>query len=472
MTESQLYAKVPGQLIIVGFGSIGQGTLPLILRHFDVPRDAITIISADSLGREIAEGYGISFVQKELTVDNFRDVLSPLLKSGSFLLNLSVNVSSVALIGLCQERNVLYLDTCIEPWDGGYTDPTVPPEQRTNYMLREGALALRKRYPKGPTAVLAHGANPGMVSHFVKKALLQIATDIFGEIATPRTRQEWGELLQRTGVKVIHIAERDTQVASVPKKRGEFVNTWSVKGFVGEGCQPAELGWGSHERHWPADGIKHTLGCGAAIYLNRPGASVRVRSWTPDEGPYHGFLITHNEAISIADYFTVRSGESVDFRPTVHYAYHPCDDAVKSVHELAGKNWQMPQRYRILLDEIIGGYDELGVLLMGHAKNAYWYGSYLSTERARELAPYNSATTLQVTSSVIAGMAWALRHPDRGIVEADEMDHHEVLEMALPYLGTVKGEYSDWTPLQQLHALFPVDVDKSDPWQFKNFLVV
>ena len=52
-------------------------------------------------------------------------------------------------------------------------------------------------------------------------------------------------------MKVIHIAERDTQTASVAKQRGEFVNTWSIDGFVGEGNQPAELGWGTHEKSLP-----------------------------------------------------------------------------------------------------------------------------------------------------------------------------------------------------------------------------
>ena len=57
---------------------------------------------------------------------------------------------------------------------------------------------------------------------------------------------------QRLGVKGIHIAERDTQRARDPKPRGMFVNTWSVEGFVSEGLQPAELGWGTHEKALPA----------------------------------------------------------------------------------------------------------------------------------------------------------------------------------------------------------------------------
>ena len=100
--------------------------------------------------------------------------------------------------------------------------------------------------------MVAHGANPGLVSHFVKQALLNLAADTGVETAVPANRTGWGALAKSLGVKVIHIAERDTQVANIAKQRGEFVNTWSIDGFVGEGCQPAELGWGTHEKALPA----------------------------------------------------------------------------------------------------------------------------------------------------------------------------------------------------------------------------
>ena len=88
-----------------------------------------------------------------------------------------------------------------------------------------------------------------------------------------------------------------------------------MDGFVSEGCQPAELGWGTHERNFPRDGKRHDFGSGAAIYLGQPGAATRVRTWTPLAGTIHGFLITHGEAISIADYYTVREHGEVLYRP-------------------------------------------------------------------------------------------------------------------------------------------------------------
>jgi homospermidine synthase len=460
-----------GRLVVLGFGSIGQGVLPLILRHIDMPRENVVVVTAEERGREVAAGLGIRFVVEPITRENYRSVLGGLLAKGDFLLNLSVDVSSVALIELAHELGALYLDTCIEPWAGGYTDPSLTPSQRSNYALRESALALAPRFAGGPTAVLTHGANPGLVSHFVKEALLTIAHDTGHAAPTPRDRVGWARFARDLGIKVIHIAERDTQVADQPKRPGEFVNTWSIDGFVGEGSQPAELGWGTHERHFPDDARRHGFGCDAAIYLMRPGASTRVRTWTPLEGPLHGFLVTHNESISIADYYSLSEGGTVRYRPTVHYAYHPCDDAVLSLHELAGKNWTLQANKRLMMAEIAKGIDELGVLLMGHARGAYWFGSRLSIDEARALVPHNNATSLQVTAAVLAGLIWAIENPDAGVVEADSLDHARILEIARPYLGEVVGAYSDWTPLEGRGALFPEAVDASDPWQFKNFRV-
>merc|ERR1719454_2014351 len=138
----------------------------------------------------------------------------------------------------CNKRGVLYTDTVVEPWLGAYTDASV---------------------------------SPGMVSHFVKQALVNIAKDTGLGDVDPKTKREWGELAQRLGIKTIHIAERDTQVREKPKEVGEFVNTWSIDGFISEGCQPSEMGWGTHEKQLPPDGHHHTVGSKSAIWLNQPG---------------------------------------------------------------------------------------------------------------------------------------------------------------------------------------------------------
>ena len=476
MTDWPSHGRIEGAIVMIGFGSIGRGTLPLIERHFQFDKSKFVVIGPDDSDRKLLDERGIAFVHLAITRDNYREVLRKYLTAGEgqgFCVNLSVDTSSLDLMKFCRELGALYIDTVVEPWPGFYFDKTRGNESRTNYALRETVLAERRANPGGSTAVSCCGANPGMVSWFVKQALVNLARDLGDAAAEPTTREGWGQLAKRLGVKGIHIAERDTQRAKQPKPRNVFVNTWSVEGFLSEGMQPAELGWGTHEKWAPANAGFHKDGCGAAIYINQPGANTRVRSWTPTAQAQFGFLVTHNEAISIADYLTVRDdkGEAI-YRPTCHYAYHPCDDAVLSLHELFGRAGKVqPENHILGQAEIADGIDELGVLLFGHGKNAYWYGSQLSVEEAREIAPYQNATGMQVTSAVLAGMVWALENPNAGIVEADEMDYKRCLEVQTPYLGPVVGVYTDWTPLTDRPGLFPEDIDTSDPWQFRNILV-
>jgi len=473
-----IHGTIAGPIVMIGFGSIGRGTLPLIERHFKYDPSRFVVIDPRDDDAAILRERGIRFIQEAVTRKNYKELLKPLLTAGEgqgFCVNLSVDTSSLDLMKFCRSLNVLYIDTVVEPWLGFYWDTKAGTEARSNYALRETVRAEKARNPGGSTAVSCCGANPGLVSWFVKQALVNLAYDSGMDFQEPGPDDQpgWAKLMKKVGVKGIHIAERDTQRAKHPKPLNVFWNTWSVEGFLSEGMQPAELGWGTHEKWMPKNGRKHKKGCKAAIYLEQPGAATRVRSWCPTPGAQFGFLVTHNESISIADYFTAknRAGE-VTYRPTCHYAYHPCNDAVLSLHELFGAAGKQQDKLHVLDEnELEDGIDELGVLLYGHKRNAYWYGSQLSLEETRKLAPYQNATGMQVTSAVLAGMVWALENPAAGIVEADEMDYRRCLDVQLPYLGPVRGYYTDWTPLAGRPGMFPEDIDKRDPWQFRNFFV-
>lgn len=467
----KIHGHIDGPIVMVGFGSIGRGTLPLIERHFTYDRTAFTVIEPSSDHAVFLAEKGIRHLPLALTRENMREVLSGLFPDcKGFVVNLSVDVGSVDMMALCQELGVLYIDTVVEPWAGHYFETSKGNAARTNYALREEARALARRSVGGPTAVSCCGANPGMVSWLLKEALLRLAADCGRAVAAPATREGWAMLMRDLGVRGLHVSERDTQITARPRPAGVFVNTWSVEGFLAETFQPAELGWGTHEKKLPALAHRFDHGPGYAIWIDRPGGETRVRSWCPTDGPQYGLLITHNEALSIADYFTVRNGETVQYRPTCHYAYHPCNDAVLSLYETSGAG-VLPEAHHILTaEEVVSGEDDLGLLIYGHEKGALWYGSRLTIERARDLAPGQNATGLQVTSAVLAGMVWALENPRAGIVETDEMDHARCLEVQRHYLGRIEAHYTDWTPLKNRINSFPEDRDDSDPWQFSNFL--
>lgn len=460
-----------GHIIIVGFGSIGKAVLPLITRHLELNKDSIKVISPDNINQKIAESYGAFFLHGGLTPDNYESVLGAILSNQTeraFIVNLSNEVSSKDLTRFAANNNAYYIDTVVEPWPGFYFNNSLSKSEQSNYALRESLHQLKSELINTPTAISCCGANPGMVSWLLKKALLNIANDTNLHYEKPQNKRQWAELMQRLEIKGVHIAEKDTQIANLVRKPGVFLNTWSGTGCMAECLQPAELGWGTHEVELPQDGHHHNHGNRAAIYLDEPGGSTKVRTWTPTAGSHFGFLVTHNEAISISDYYTIEDGEKVTYRPTCHYSYHPTDATVESLDELFEKRNQSPQtEIKIITeDEIVGGADELGVLLYGNKNGAYWYGSRLTIDEARSLAPHQNATGMQVSSSVLAGIFYALNHPNEGLVEADEMDFEECLEIQKGYLGNIDGHYTDWTPRDEISI--PADADH---WQFSHIRI-
>src|SRR5690606_23534688 len=356
-----------GRIIIIGCGSIGQGILPLIKRHVSLEGEGrLVVLSADEQGRVLAEDCGAHYEHAHLTPSNHRRVLGRHVKAGDLVLNLSVNVSSLDLVRFCADKDVLYVDTSIEPWPGVYANPMLDMRLRTNFVIREKALQLAAELgPDAPTAVVDHGANPGMVSHFVKRALLDLDRILRAGRAKPTSREEWAALARDLEIQVIQIAERDTQVSDHAKRHGEFVNTWSIDGFVDELMQPSEVAVGVHELNLPRRARQHRAESGT-IYLPRPGGGTFARSWTPSVGGYQGMLVTHDEVFSIADYLPLREEGGFSYRPMVMFVYLPCDDGMLSALELEGRGWKMQPSSRRLGRDIADGMDELGVLLAGH----------------------------------------------------------------------------------------------------------
>ena len=62
MPAAGKYVHFLKRMVILGFGSIGQGVLPLILRHIDIEPSQITIVTAEERGHSEAREYGIKFV--------------------------------------------------------------------------------------------------------------------------------------------------------------------------------------------------------------------------------------------------------------------------------------------------------------------------------------------------------------------------------------------------------------------------
>lgn len=480
-------AQFENRVLFVGFGSVAQCTLPILLKHLPVSHKNITVMDFVDVEPQLKPWIeqGVNFVKNKVTEENIHTLLPQYLSPGDILIDLAWNIDCCAILDWCHNHGVRYLNTSVEVWDPYKDAETVHPTKKTLYWRHMNVRRMISGWKStGPTAVLEHGANPGLISHFTKQGLIDIAQALLDEKKVNRERSEllttliqekkFNHLAMELGVKVIHCSERDTQISNRPKEVDEFVNTWSVEGFREEGTTTAEMGWGTHEKTLPQLAVQHPEGPKNQICLAKMGMNTWVRSWVPNYD-IHGMVVRHGEAFTISDKLTVWENNKAIYRPTVHYAYCPSDVAIASLNELRGNNYNLQSRIRIMNDEITQGEDILGSLIMGHQYNSWWVGSALSIEESRRLVPHQNATTMQVAIAVVAAVMWMVENPEKGVVVPDELPHEFVLNIAKPYLGRFISTRSDWTPLKQIKNFFAkectLDLDFEDPWQFKNFSV-
>jgi homospermidine synthase len=475
------------KVLFVGYGSVAQCTLPLIFKHLKISPSNVTVMDFEDRAAALKSwtDQGVTFVQEKIVPENMGPVLDKHVGRGDIVIDLAWNIDCAEIVQYCHDNGVLYLNTSVEVWDPYKGMETAPPQHRTLYHRHMNLRAMKSRWQTpGTTAVLEHGANPGLISHWTRHGLFAIADRGLAEnkfegaskeaVTQARKDRDFARLSQALGVKVIHCSEWDTQITNKPKEVGEFTNTWSVEGFREEGIATAEMGWGTHEKTLPPNAFQHENGPKNQICLARMGINTWVRTWIPGH-EIHGMVVRHGEAFTISDNLTVWEGPDAVYRPTVHYAYCPSDVALASLTELRGNNYELQPRVRIMGDEIISGEDTLGALIMGHPYQSWWVGSRLSIEQSRKLVPNQNATTLQVAISVVAATLWMIENPEKGICVPDNLPHETILEIANPYLGEFISTPSDWTPLKSLKNIFQgyvkPDLDLQDPWQFKNFAV-
>jgi homospermidine synthase len=216
----------------------------LYKKHLKFKPGNITIMDKNS---KKIEGYSnkyptINFVKFEVTKDNYKDTINKYLGKDDVLIDLAWYISTPALLELCHEKGIHFVNTAIEAW---YEDDDckskLPKECETLYRHQHAVRKTATEWGnKGATAVVSHGANPGWVSHAMKLSLRDWINFLIKQNSNDTNvkkakeylaKGEYNEAARLLNVQVIHIAERDTQISKDPKHVGEFCCTWSCTGL-------------------------------------------------------------------------------------------------------------------------------------------------------------------------------------------------------------------------------------------------
>lgn len=462
------------KLLLLGHGCVGSTFLVLLLRHGIIPASNILVIDKkEEALKKVPKGVETRHVN--IRKKNYKKEILSFLGEGDILVDLAYYINTMVLLQLCNENNIHYVNTAVEYWYDDDEDLESPdPRTQTLYERQMNLQEVISKFQTKPTAIITHGANPGWVSHFVKEALVDMARHLEknNQLSDYKIekynrwieKRDYPSLAKDLDIQVIHISEKDSQLVRTPKPKGVFRNTWSAIGFVEEGVAPSELGWGTHESQ--DIGVHYDSGPKNQIALRSRGINTWVKTWVPS-GPLIGMIVRHEEAYSISKYLT-KDG----YRPTVHYAYLPCQDALASLSEIQDKIMlenEIPYYDEEILNvEITEGKDELGVLLFSK-KLTWWRGSMLDIEEARMLIPEQSATSIQVGISVLAAVMYILQHPEEGVIHPEEMNHLDVMWLIEAYLGPVKSTSVKWSPLDS-SAVYK-KMNHKNPFCFENFVV-
>lgn len=432
-------------ILILGCGSIGRCTVQLLLQlHLQSPSQ-ITIIDSLDQSFYIKEAIqsGVKFCQRTITPTNFRELISEYLHEGDVLIDLTTCIDTYELVDFCHKAKILFLNTCIECWDIAMGGVDIPLFARQSNLL---ALQNSWGEERHCTALVDHGMNPGLISHFLKKALLDFCSEILKVKHSPSfTKQmedamrekDFAQMAFLLDVQAIHISEKDSQITSIKKEADVFYGTWSVVGLLDEMNTRSEIGWGSNEKCLPQD-AKIYRNKHAQALLSTTGLETKIRSWVPS-GEILGMAFRHGEVSTLSRFLSI---EEIHYQPSVYYAYQPCADTLFTIESNLGSD--SIRRTKILTDEIVSGADEVGCLLMSPRFGSWWTGSVLDIETARVLVAHQNATIIQVAMGVIAGYLWILRNPKEGLCFPENLPHEEILDIATPFLGKIISQKATW----------------------------
>ncbi|HZJ89263.1 MAG TPA: saccharopine dehydrogenase NADP-binding domain-containing protein [Bacilli bacterium] len=429
-----------GRIVIFGYGMVGQSFYRLLKEEVKFKDEKLFVIDKDELNRKtfVEEGgRATNFHAINVTKQNYQELYQSILKPGDALLDFSESTGNIDSLTWCLENNVHYLSTSSSNW-------LEDNEDATSYANFLELKALSKKYQKGSaSSVIEIGANPGLVSLFVKRCLREIiscetenyADDDFENLIAA---DDYALLAKKIGVETIIISDLDTLSTAGNEEDEDFLaNTWSPVGLYDEAVSLIELHLGTSFDLQKLDGkIKKYNAEDGYAKLNIRGIDTLEKTYYPG-GYFYGSIITHEEALSLGAHLTVlnQAGERV-YSPTVYFSYRPSTKAFNALQKIRLKNYEKPKSFVKLTSEISSGSEYLGVILTGEKLGSYYFGTAVDIDTVRLKRPQETPTIIQVTATAISGFKWIIANPKNGLLFPEELPEDFILENAEKYLGT------------------------------------
>ncbi len=449
------------RIVQFGFGAVGKSFFEKVSKEIKFDKDKYFVISRDKLEYtfflELGGNIG-NFIEADVTRDNFERVFSNYLGEGDLLIDFADSVGTRDFVEWCANKNIMYLNTGETDWSDNWYN--IFEENLKKNKLREEVRENTNinKYP----IVLQHGNNPGLVSHFVKAGLEYIVKKQFKnneEFNNLLKANKFNELAKTLDLKQVHVNDNDYQEVRDKFYKDKLYSTWSIDSFFFEMISEATVDIGTSEKVDNEKEYKKVDLKNGFLEFKELAIDKKGKTYYP-KGEFEGFLVPHEETITIAKSLEVKTGEEVVYRPTVMFLYSPCDYAVEYLRSSRASNdlsidtinsqnannqvirgFKYPKRTEIIYKENIKkGTEYVGVLLLGSKFNPVWIGNRIKKNflyKDKKTSYWQTPTITPVAMSALAACCWMIENKDkRGIYFPDDiLEYREIIKFAEKYIS-------------------------------------
>ena len=455
--------KFNGRIVQFGFGAVGKSFYEKVKKEIKFDEKNYFVITQNKYEFDAFVKMGglvQNYIVSKVTRDNYENVFSMYLREGDLLIDFADTVGTKDICDFCAKNNIMYINTGETDWpDHWYS---IFEENLLKRKLKEDYKnSLNNRYP----IVFHHGNNPGLVSHFVKAGIEYIVKTQFKNnklLKKLLKEKKFNELAYNLGIKLIQVNDIDSQEVKSEYKENTLCSTWCIDSFFFELLSEATIDIGSHER------VDYENKCNLVDYehgfleFKNIAADMKCKTYYPN-GYFEGFIVPHEETITIATNLELKENNKLIYRPTTIFVYKPCRHAerylkdnkvntypnfdkdkpsdIESEELSIIRGYKYPNNAEIIYQENIKeGTEYVGVLILGDKFKPVWIGNRIEPEflyKNKKDSYWQTPTITPVSMSALAAVCWMIKNKDKGgIYFPDEIDDYRyIIKLAEKYIS-------------------------------------
>ena len=457
--------KFDGNIVQFGFGAVGKSFYEKVKNELKFDENKYFVITKyiEEFDEYInLDGIITNFITKEITKDNFQIIFKKYLNNGDLLIDFADTIGTKDICDFCAKNNIMYINTADADWPENWINIFEQNKKVSEIIEKHRNNPLTNKHP----IVLQHGNNPGLVSHFVKAGIEYIVNTQYKKnkhLKELVKQNKFNIAAKELGIKMIHVNDIDLQKTNDKYNNDTLVSTWCVDSFLFEMLTDSTFNIGNHENIDSFDDYKVVDLENGFLEFKKVAAEKKCQTYYPN-GPFDGFLVPHDETVTIAKSLEVKENNKVIYRPSVMFLYSPCDlakkyfadakvnddfapnltkplDFVNVNEETIIKGYKYPKYAKIVYKEdIISGTEYVGVLLMGEKFNPVWVGNRIELSflyKKPKGSYYQTPTITPVAISALAAVCWMIKNKNQGgIYFPDDIDNYKyILKFAEKYIS-------------------------------------